>query len=351
VGGGKRQESGLDPVKRFAVRHWGGIAMKTATALRAGSLALMFIMLADAPAFALEKLKAAVAQKGSWGSMFADIAAGQGFHKEQGLDVTLIYTQGGAETIQALTSGSVDVVSPAAIWAAIAAYAKGAPVRIVASEMYGLPDILWVVPGNSPIKGPADLNGKRIAFSRTGSVTHMGLMAYLSEHKVKAEVISTGNPSATRTMLLSGQIDVGFTLVPQNLDLLKSGEYRLLFTGNDTAEMRGVARTIVATSTKALAEKRDLIRRYLVAHFKAVDFVYHKGTEAAIKQFAADNKMDLAVARESLKYYKPEYHTPLPIHGLETANRQAVAYKMIDKPLTPDQLKELVEVVYDPGKK
>jgi len=325
--------------------------MKIATALRAGMIAFALLCIAHAPAHALDKLMVAVSQKGSWGSMFADIAAGQGFHREQGLEVTLIYTQGGAETIQALTSGSVDVVSPASIWAAIAAYAKGAPIRIVASEMYGLPDILWVVPGNSPIKGPADLNAKRIAYSRTGSVTHMGLMAYLAEHKVKAEVISTGNPSATRTMLMSGQLDVGFTLVPQNLDLLKSGEYRLLFTGNDTAEMRGVARTVVATSAKALAEKRDLIRRYLVAHFKAVDFVYRGGTDAALKQFAEDNKMDVAVARDSLKYYKPEYHAPLPIHGLATANRQAVAFNMIEKPLTPEQLNELVEVVFDPAKK
>lgn len=325
--------------------------MTIARAFRVGLIVFALMATAHAPALALEKLKAAVSQKGSWGSMFADIAAGQGFYTEQGLDVTLIYTQGGAETIQALTSGSVDVVSPASIWAVIAAYAKGAPVRIVASEMYGLPDILWVVPGNSPIKGPADLNGKRIAFSRTGSVTHMGLLAYLDEHKVKAEVISTGNPSATRTMLMSGQLDVGFTLVPQNLDLLKSGEYRLLFTGNDTAEMRGVARTVVATSARALADRRDLIRRYLIAHFKAVDFVYRSGTDAALKQFAEDNKMDIVVARDSLKYYKHEYHAPLPIHGLETANRQAVAFNLIDRPLTPDQLKELVEVVYDPRKK
>jgi NitT/TauT family transport system substrate-binding protein len=327
--------------------------MTNGTAFRAGAVALALGVLAYAPqpALALDKIKAAVAQKGSWGSMFADMAAAQGFHKEQGLDVTFVYTQGGAETIQALTSGSVDIVSPAAIWSAIAAYAKGAPIRIVASEMFGLPDILWVVPGNSPIKGPADLNGKKIAYSRPGSVTHMGLMAYLNEHKVKAEVISTGNPSATRTMMMSGQIDVGFTLVPQNLDLLKSGEMRLLFTGNATEEMRGVARTIVATSTKVLAEKRDLVRRYLVAHFKAVDWVYRGNTDAAIKQFAEDNKMPVDVARDSLKYYKHEYHAPLPIHGLETANRQAVAYKMIDQPLTPAQLAELVEVVYDPRKK
>lgn len=326
--------------------------MRNGTAFRAGTLAMALSVLAYAPppAQALDKMKLAVAQKGSWGNMFAEFAASKGFFEEQGIEVSILYTTGGAETVQALTTGGVDVVSPAATWSVIAAYAKGAPLRIIGSQQYGLADILWYVKADSAIRTAADLNGKKMAYSRPGSVTHMGLSAYLNENKVKAEIISTGNPSATRTMLMTGQIDVGYTVVPVNFEIVRSGEIRVLFSGNDTAEMRDVSRTVIATTARMLAEKRDLLRRYLMAYRKTIDWVYGGNLDAAIKLFAEDNKMDLEVARDVTKYFKRGDQEPAPVKGLDTMVAQAVRYNLLDRPITPEQMRELVDIPYDPGK-
>lgn len=325
--------------------------MKFRTARIAGLAAATLAAGAIAPDFAYsqDKLKIAVSQKGSWDAQYADVAVQNGFFREQGIEASLLYTTGGMETVQAMTTGGVDIIAPTAIWSVIAAYAKGAPVRIISSYMYGMSDILWYVKADSPIRGPSDLDGKKIGYSRPGSVTHMGLSGYLDKHRVNATAISTGNPSATRTMVMTGQIDVGYTVAPVNLDIVRKGEIRLLFSGNDAPEMPNLSRTVVATSTKMLAERRDLVRRYLVAHRKAVDWVYRGNPDAALKQFAEENKIDIEVARDSTKYFGYETNNAA-IRGLDTAVKQAVAFKLIDAPLTDAQKKELVDVVYDPAR-
>jgi hypothetical protein len=50
-----------------------------------------------------------------------------------------------------------------------------------------------------------------------------------------------------------------------------------------------------------------------------------------------------------MKFFTRERHAPAPVQGLDVTVRQAVDNKFIDKPLTPEQLKEIVDIV-DPKK-
>jgi len=58
---------------------------------------------------AAETLKVAVAQPGFWNSTFIDVGLKQGYFKQVGLDIEILYTEGGASTLTPVIAGSIDI--------------------------------------------------------------------------------------------------------------------------------------------------------------------------------------------------------------------------------------------------
>src|SRR5918911_1690035 len=81
-----------------------------------------------ASAQAPDKLKVAISQRGFWDSSFLEFAQKEGFLKEANLDVEFFYTEGGGQTLQVLTSGSVDVAMSNGLLGTVGAFSKGAPI-------------------------------------------------------------------------------------------------------------------------------------------------------------------------------------------------------------------------------
>src|SRR4249920_1965248 len=129
--------------------HSGEENMKRASALLIG-LAALFCTATDAAA--QDKLKVAVPQRGAWDAGLTELGNRGGIFKKHGLDVEVLFTQAGPESIQALIGGSIDIAVAAGVSAAVGTFAKGAPIRIIGSEMIGAPDLYWYVPANSPIQ-------------------------------------------------------------------------------------------------------------------------------------------------------------------------------------------------------
>src|ERR1041384_7764844 len=105
-----------------------------------------------------ETLKVAVAQRGFWDSTMVDIAEKQGFFKDAGLDIEVLYTEGGASTLTPLLAGSIDIAMSNGILGVIGAYAKGAPVRIISAEGTGAGDAFWYARTETGIKSLKDTN-------------------------------------------------------------------------------------------------------------------------------------------------------------------------------------------------
>src|SRR5262245_66530813 len=78
---------------------------------------------------AAETLKIAVAQRGFWNSSFVEFAQRQGFFKQEGLDIEILYTEGGASTLTPVIAGSLDIAMTNGTLGVIAAFAKGLPVK------------------------------------------------------------------------------------------------------------------------------------------------------------------------------------------------------------------------------
>src|SRR3569833_1727423 len=82
-------------------------------------------------------LRVAVAQRGFWDSTMVDIVQSQGFFKAEGLDIEILYTEGGASTLTPVLAGSIDVAMSNGILGVIGAFSKGAPVRVISAEGTG----------------------------------------------------------------------------------------------------------------------------------------------------------------------------------------------------------------------
>src|SRR5215472_13282050 len=115
------------------------------------ALALV-VALAGSSARAEDMLKLAVGQRGNWDTSVSELGQRSGIFKKHGLALELLYTQGSAETLQAVLSGSVDIGVGAGIMGALGAFSKNAPVRIIGAETTGAADLFWYVKGDSAIK-------------------------------------------------------------------------------------------------------------------------------------------------------------------------------------------------------
>src|SRR6266540_980465 len=107
--------------------------------------ALVMIAGTSGSAWSQETLKVAVPQRGAWDAGLADLGQRGGIFKKHGLNLEILYTQAGPESIQALIAGSVDIATASGVSAAVGTFAKGAPIRIIGNEIVGAPDLYWYV--------------------------------------------------------------------------------------------------------------------------------------------------------------------------------------------------------------
>lgn len=266
----------------------------------------------------------------------------QGFFKKRGLKLDVLYTQGGGESLQAVISGSVDIGISIGTLGALGAYAKGAPIRVIANSMVG-PYEFWYVRADSPIKTFKDAAGKTVAYSTKGSSTYLMVLTLEQQFGIKVEPTATGNPVATLTQVMSGQIDVGYTTPPLVLDTLAEGKIRRIARSDDIPSMAKQTVRFVLANADALAKRPEVFRRYMQAYRDVIEWMY--ADPAAIPAYARWSGVTEDVARWTRDDYVPkERVNPNRVDGLEEMMSDAVAYKFLSAPLSADQLKTLIQL-------
>jgi len=296
--------------------------------------ALAIVTGAGGVAWSQDTLKVAIPQRGAWDAGVAELGQRGGIFKKHGLDLEILYVQAGPESIQAVIGGSMDIATAAGVSAAVGTFAKGAPIRIVGSEMIGAPDLYWYVPANSPIRKVEDFNGKTVAFSLTGSSSHAALLALIAQYKLTAKPTSTGNITATITQTMTGQVDVGFGAAPFGLDLVEDGKIRIIATGNDVASLR--------TSVNVLQNRRDAIVRFNRAYQETVAWMY--SDPAALKHYAEYSNLPEKIVLRVRELIPKESMATERVEGIDQIMADAVAGKFIPAPLTSEQVKELLQI-------
>jgi NitT/TauT family transport system substrate-binding protein len=126
-----------------------------------------------------ETLKIASPIRGSWEGAIPELGKQAGIFQKHGLDLDILYTQGGGETMQVVVSGAVDVGLSAGMLGTYGAYSKGAPVRIIGASSTGSQELFWWVAGRSPLQSMRDVNGQTLAYSTTGASSHVVVLRFI----------------------------------------------------------------------------------------------------------------------------------------------------------------------------
>ena len=307
-------------------------------------LVLGILSLAGTSRFAAadDTLKVAIPQKGAWDAGIAELGQRGGIFKKHGLDLDILYTAAGPESIQAVIGGSIDIATASGVSAAIGTFAKGAPIRIFSGEMTGAPDLYWFVPADSPVHSVQDMNGKTVAFSAVGSSSHGSLLALIAQYHLTAKPTQTGNIASTITQTMTGQVDVGFGAAPFGLDLVEAGKTRIIATGNDVVALRSRAVRVNLTSAATLQNRHDAIVRFMQAYKETVDWMY--SSPDALKIYGEYSGLPDSIVQRVLKLVPKETLQTDQVKGLDDIMADAVTQKFLSAPLTPDQIKELVQI-------
>ena len=293
-----------------------------------------------ATAAAQDLLKVAVPQRGVWDAGVPELGMRAGIFQKHGLNLEILYTQAGPESIQALIAGSVDLATAAGVSAAFGTFAKGAPIRIVSNEITGSPDLYWYVTANSPVRKVEDFNDKTVAYSLTGSSSHAGLLALIAQYNLRVKPTSTGNIPSTLTQTLSGQVEVGFGAVPFALDLAEEGRIRIIITGNDVASLKTRTGRVNLTNLATLQNRRDALVRFHQAYKETIDWMY--SDPAALKQYSDFSKVPEKVVLKVRELMPKAALAPERVVGIDQIMTEAIQNKFLQTALTKEQLAELI---------
>jgi NitT/TauT family transport system substrate-binding protein len=245
-------------------------------------------------------------------------------------------------------AGSLDIAMTNGTLGVIAAFAKGMPVKIISAEATGAPDAFWYARPESGIKSIRDTNGKTVAFSSPGSSTNLIVLQLVGQEKATPKLVAAGGAPATLTQVMSGQLDVGWSVPPFVLQQLAEGRLQIVARGSDVAAIRDQTIRVNVANANALKEKRDAFVRYVRALKRAIDWAY--AGPAAIDAYAALANVPRALAERTREEFYPKESLQLAeVKGLDLTLKQALEFKYITAPLAVTDVQNgLIDILHKP---
>lgn len=313
-------------------------------ALAAGSISTE--SLAQTP----DKLKVAISQRGFWDSSFLEFAQKEGFLKEANLDVEFFYTEGGGQTLQVVTSGSVDVAMSNGFLGTIGAFSKGAPIRVISAQMTGAHELFWYVKADSKLRSLKDASDSNtIAFSSPGSSSNLILLSLLKQAGSKAKPTATGGLPGTLTSVMTGQIDIGWAVPPFALRELQEKKITIVARAREATELANQTIRVNIANVEALKSKRAAITRLMQVYDRAIKWAYTN--PKAIDYFAEYAKASRDIAKQAVDEFYPQAALQVgEIRGLDMTLKDALQYKFINAAMTPKDVEPLFDILYKPGR-
>jgi ABC-type nitrate/sulfonate/bicarbonate transport system substrate-binding protein len=125
---------------------------------------------------------------------------------------------------------------------------------------------------------------------------------------------------------------------------IDEGQIRLIAKATDAATVRGqTIRTIVA-SLDTLTKRQDVVARFMQAYRETIDYMYSHDPRV-LKDYAEFARIPEAMARRVRDEFFPKALLQTDeIKGLDSLMAEAITLKFIDKPLSQQQLSELIQI-------
>lgn len=209
------------------------------------------------------------------------VAMEEGYFRDQGLDVSLIYTGNDDQTFAAVVSGSAQFGVGDPAFAAIS-NEKGLPARVIATLVGGV--AIWGVTNNDKvpvIQKPADLAGLRVGTFPSPSTNYTLVRALIDANPdlLKQTKIVEADIGAQLALLESHSADVAMVLEPAASKAEIEG-YRLVYS---SPKFHGPFTFTGITATQDyLATHQDVTQRFVNALQRALT-VSHKDVSVAVR--------------------------------------------------------------------
>lgn len=206
------------------------------------------------------------------------LAESQGLWKEHGLDMEFIQFQTGLEVFQAMTGGSIDVLTTGAVLSNFPARGQGKVFLI--NDIEFATAQLWVHP-DMGIKTMADLKGQKIA-TTLGTTAHVFLDNALRANNVDPKSVTMVNqrmPDAV-TAFISKAVPAVALWVPFNVAVKqKSPDAKMLVDASAFYPKAAIVDGWVA-GNGFHDKNKDVLTRIIEAWAKANDYLVHNPDKA-----------------------------------------------------------------------
>jgi NitT/TauT family transport system substrate-binding protein len=291
-----------------------------------------------------DTFKVAIGQIEIWSGAMPVLGQKAGIFKKYGITLENFGTAGAGETVQAIISGSADFGINVGTAGVLRAFAKGAPIRIIGANFTGAGDVYWYVRADSPIKSLKDLTDKNtISYSTNGSTTHNVVLGFGKELGVPAKPTSTGGMSPTLTLVMSGQIDVGWGSPPFGLKEIDEGKIRVIASGNEVPSLRSQTVRVEVVNANTLRDRHDAVMRFVQAFRETLDWMY--SDPAAVKMYADSLKLPVGPVKAAIDKFQPksakQFDRVLDMEGIMA---DGIKNKFLDAPLTKEQQAEFIQI-------
>jgi NitT/TauT family transport system substrate-binding protein len=257
-----------------------GAEVRTSTLLAAGAAALALVVAGcggdDKSSSGPTTLSVQLLPVGDVAPVYLGVK--KGFFADENLKLSIHQSEGGAEVIPLVTSGSARIGS-SNIPSLLIAASKGLPIQIVAPggrgpRKGGTGDVVAImVRKNSPIRSPKDLEGKSIAVNNVKSISDVLTSAALAKHGVdpsKVKYLEVPIP-AMLGALEQGHVDAAYVPSPFKTQGERSGAYRsVMFPMSDTRP--GLIGAAYFAAKDWASKNPDVLRRFRSALRKSDDY-------------------------------------------------------------------------------
>jgi NitT/TauT family transport system substrate-binding protein len=183
-----------------------------------------------------------------------------GLFEKNGLDVTMIYVDGGSKATQALMSGDMPIAQVGGN-APVVARLRGADITLTAGLLNVLAYSMVVAP---EIKKPEDLKGKKLSVSRFGSNSDYATRKILLKWGLKPDVdvavlqIPGGQPA--RMAAIQSKVVHGMVAQPPVTNLARKLNLNIIAEPEDFGG--AYPTTLVASRASYIRDKRDTMRKF-----------------------------------------------------------------------------------------
>jgi len=210
-------------------------------------------------------------------------ALGEGYFKDEGLDVSIIPSQGTAQTIQAVESGMANIAF-VDVPSVVLARANGSKLKMLAVNYQKAPYAIFSLSTGANVTQPKQLEGLTLG-SGAGSFTPKIIQGFMAQNGLDASKLSISNvaPPARAAALLSGQVPAieFFVMAKPGLEAGAKdakAELRTFLLSDHGLELYSNG---LAVTQDYLDKNADVVKRFVRAGLKGWKFALANPQKAA----------------------------------------------------------------------